>query len=126
MSIKTKFDRKVSGKMWFGTTSRLNFAIEEQWFDMRSKSYIHIIYIYRIRTTMTKPYARIFAFNFGSSIKLHVRLPTYIDDNYCTTGGKLGSKSGRHFHKWNQNIARFIWNAEISIRVPIHCYECLF
>ena len=42
VSIKTKFDRKVSGKMWFGTTSRLNFAIEEQWFDMRSKSYIHI------------------------------------------------------------------------------------
>ena len=83
-------------------------------------------YIYRIRTTMTEPYARIFAFNFGSSIKLHVRLPTYIDDNYCTTGGKLGSKSGRHFHKWNQNIAWFIWNSEISVSIAIHCYERLF
>ena len=39
VSIKTKFDRKVSGK---SGTSRLNFAIEEHWFDMRSKSYIHI------------------------------------------------------------------------------------
>ena len=23
-------------------------------------------------------------------------------------------------------IARFIWNAEISVSVAIHCYECLF
>ena len=26
----------------------------------------------------------------------------------------------------NGNIARFIWNAEISVTVAIHCYECLF
>ena len=29
--------------------------------------------------------------------------------------------------KWPEfSIARFIWNAEISVRVAVHCYERLF
>ena len=38
----------------------------------------------------------------------------------------IPNEYGPRYYSESRSIARFIWNAEISVSIAIHCYECLF